>query len=50
MVRVATDAPVADVDPALPTAVADVRLLSEVTSAYGLTGPVNRLLPALGLG
>ncbi len=50
VVRVARDAPLADVDPALPSAVADVRLLSELTSAYGLTGPVNRVLAALGLG
>ncbi len=50
VVRVARDAPVADVDPVLPTEVADVRLLSEVTSTYGLTGPVNRVLAALGLG
>ncbi len=50
VVRVARDAPVADVDPALPTEVADVRLLSEVASTYGLTGPVNRVLAALGLG
>ncbi len=50
VVRVATDAPVAEVDPVLPRAVADVRLLSEVTSAYRLTSPVNRVLAALGLG
>jgi len=50
VVRVARDAPVPEVDPALPTQVADARLLSEVASTYGLTGVVNRVLSALGLG
>ncbi len=50
VVRVARDAPVPDTDPTVPTEVADARLLSEVASTYGLTGPVNRVLSALGLG
>jgi 5'-3' exonuclease len=50
VVRVARDAPVDDVDVALPTAVADVRLLSELASTYGITNPLNRVLSALGLG
>jgi 5'-3' exonuclease len=50
VVRVARDAPVADVDLAVPTQVADVRLLSELASTYGVTNPVNRVLAALGLG
>ena len=50
VVRVARDVPVADVDPDLPRRVADPRLLSVVASTYGLTGPVNRVLAALGLG
>ena len=47
VVRVALDAPVADVDIALPTAVADTRLLSELASTYGVTNPINRVLAAL---
>lgn len=47
VVRVARDAPVADVDIALPTAVADTRLLSELASTYGITNPINRVLSAL---
>ncbi len=50
VVRVARDAPVDDVDLALPTRVADVRLLSELASTYGVTNPLNRVLAALGLG
>jgi 5'-3' exonuclease len=50
VVRVARDAPVADVDLAVPTQVADARLLSELASTYGVTNPVNRVLAALGLG
>jgi 5'-3' exonuclease len=50
VVRVARDAPVDDVDPVLPSAVADVRLLSELASTYGITNPLNRVLAALGLG
>jgi hypothetical protein len=30
--------------------VADVRLLSELASTYGVTNPLNRVLAALGLG
>ena len=47
VVRVARDAPVADVDIALPTKVADTRLLSELASTYGITNPINRVLAAL---
>lgn len=47
VVRVARDAPVADVDLALPTTVADTRLLSELASTYGVTNPINRVLAAL---
>ena len=47
VVRVARDAPVADVDTALPTSVADTRLLSELASTYGITNPINRVLSAL---
>ena len=47
VVRVARDAPVADVDAALPTSVADTRLLSELASTYGITNPINRVLAAL---
>ncbi|KGN38672.1 5'-3' exonuclease [Knoellia subterranea] len=47
VVRVARDAPVADFDIALPTAVADTRLLSELASTYGITNPINRVLAAL---
>ena len=50
VVRVARGAPVEEVDLALPTQVADVRLLSELASTYGVTNPVNRVLAALGLG
>ncbi|WP_353950060.1 5'-3' exonuclease [Knoellia sp. S7-12] len=46
VVRVARDAPVADVDIVLPTAVADTRLLSELASTYGITNPINRVLAA----
>jgi len=47
VVRVARDAPVAQVDAALPKAVADTRLLSELASTYGITNPINRVLAAL---
>jgi 5'-3' exonuclease len=47
VVRVARDAPVAEVDLALPTTVADTRLLSELASTYGVTNPINRVLAAL---
>ena len=47
VVRVARDAPVAEVDLALPSRVADTRLLSELASTYGVTNPINRVLAAL---
>ena len=34
---------------ALPTSVADVRLLSELASTYGVTNPINRVLSAIGI-
>ena len=50
VVRVAKDAPVPDVDPALPTPVADPALLSRLAVEYGLTSSFDRVLAALGLG
>lgn len=47
VVRVVPDAPVPDVDPRLPTEVADPTLLSKVASEYGVTNPINRVLSAL---
>jgi len=49
VVRVARDAPLPDVDLALPTAVADVRLMSKVASEYGLAPSFERVLTALGI-
>lgn len=49
VVRVAADAPVADVDLALPRAVADPAALARLASGYGVENPVGRLLTALGL-
>ncbi len=50
VVRVAVDAPVPDVDLSLPTQVADPVLLSRLAVDYGLTGPFNRVMAALGIG
>lgn len=50
VVAVARAAPVPDIDAALPSAVADARLLSVVASEYGVTGSINRVLSALNLG
>ncbi len=47
VVRVAPDAPVAEVDMALPTTVADPVLLSRVASEFGVTSSLNRVLAAL---
>ena len=47
VVRVAPDAPVAEVDMALPTDVADATLLSKVASEFGVTSSFNRVLSAL---
>ena len=47
VVRVAPDAPVPDVDAALPTAVADPVLLSRLASELGLANSLNRVLTAL---
>ncbi|MBM6399646.1 5'-3' exonuclease [Phycicoccus sonneratiae] len=49
VVRVVRDARVADVDVALPTAVADRLALDELAARYGIENPVGRLLTALGL-
>ncbi len=49
VVRVAVDAPVSDVDLRLPTRVADPVLLSRLAIDYGLTGPLNRVVGALGM-
>ena len=49
VVRVALDAPVPQVDSSLPREVADIRLLSKVTSEFGVTSSVNRVLAALGI-
>jgi 5'-3' exonuclease len=49
VVRVAPDAPVAEVDMSLPTEVADPVLLSKVASEYGVTSSINRVLAALGI-
>ena len=50
VVRVALDAPVADVDGALPVHIADLSAMSRLASTYGLTSPMNRVIDALGLG
>jgi 5'-3' exonuclease len=50
VVRVAPDAPVAEVDMRLPTAVADPSLMSRVASEFGVTSSVNRVLAALRIG
>jgi len=49
VVRVAPDAPVAEVDMALPRAVADPDALQKLASDYAVDNPVKRLLTALGL-
>jgi 5'-3' exonuclease len=50
VVQVARDAPIPDFDASLPRQVGDLALLSSLSSTYGLTNPVNRVLSALGLG
>ncbi|NNM44955.1 5'-3' exonuclease [Knoellia koreensis] len=47
VVRVARDAPVPDVDTALPREVADPALMSRIASQYGVTNAFNRVLSAL---
>ena len=47
VVEVAPDAPVEDVDMALPTEVADPVLMSRVASEFGVTSSFNRVLSAL---
>jgi 5'-3' exonuclease len=49
VVRVARDAPLPDVDLALPAAVADARLMSKVASEYGVTASFNRVISAFGI-
>ena len=50
VVQVAKDAPIPDFDASLPRLVSDVALLSSLSSTYGLTNPINRVLSAIGLG
>jgi 5'-3' exonuclease len=50
VVRVARDAPVAELDLRLPARVADAALLSKVASEYGVTSSINRVLAALQIG
>ena len=47
VVRVARDAPLPKADLAIPTEVADARLLRKVASEYGVTASFNRVLSAL---
>lgn len=47
VVRVAHDAPVPDVDLAVPKEVADPALMSRIASEYGVTSSFNRVLTAL---
>jgi 5'-3' exonuclease len=47
VVRVTRDAPVAEVDLALPTEVADPVMMSRVASEFGVTSSFNRVLSAL---
>ncbi|KRE62827.1 5'-3' exonuclease [Nostocoides sp. Soil756] len=49
VVRVVPDAPLPDVDPVLPTEVADRLALDELAARHGIENPVGRLLTALGL-
>jgi 5'-3' exonuclease len=49
VVRVARDAPVDDVEVALPASVLDPALLDRLVTTYGVGNPVDRLLTALGL-
>lgn len=49
VVRLAQDVPIPDLDFALPHAVADPALLSQLAVDYGLTNPFNRVLGALGI-
>ena len=49
VVRVAHNAPLPKVDFALPTKVADARLMSKVASEYGVTASFNRVLSAFGI-
>ena len=46
---VVRDAPVPEVDLALPTQVADRLALDELAARHGIDNPVGRLLTALGL-
>ncbi|HET7474800.1 MAG TPA: 5'-3' exonuclease [Dermatophilaceae bacterium] len=50
VVQVARDAPVTEVDGALPTEVADLVLLSRLASELGLDANINRVLAALRIG
>ncbi|UCM91683.1 5'-3' exonuclease [Streptomyces marincola] len=48
VVRVATDIPLPDHDPALPAAPADPRRVDELATRWGLGGSLTRLLTTLG--
>jgi 5'-3' exonuclease len=50
VVRVAPDAPVPEVEMALPSEVSDAALMSKVASEYGVTSSFNRVLTALRIG
>jgi 5'-3' exonuclease len=50
VVRVARDAPLPDIDLAMPTAVADARLMSQVAADYGVAPSFDRVLTAFGIG
>jgi 5'-3' exonuclease len=49
VVEVVRDAPVAEVDLALPTAVADPALMSRLAVEHGLTSSFDRVVNALGI-
>ncbi len=48
VVRVVRDLPLPDIDPVLPTRVADPDRLDRLAADYGLTSPLGRLRAALG--
>ena len=49
VVRMRTDAPVPDIDGALPTAVADPERLVDLSTRFGLDSSINRVLAALAV-
>ncbi len=50
VVRVALDAPVPDIDPVLPTRIADLSAMSRLAADHGLANPITRVVDALGIG